>query len=436
VTATTTPACANSVVTPAAPSGPALKTYIAVFLVALLARGGWGLVRNAGAGETAALEFPDERQYWLMASSLRAGEGLKDEFGFRASRMPLYPGALSLVPQSPRGIFIARVALWVMGALAAVLAAATASSMFGIYVGLVAGILVALDPFLIFFSSLLLTETPTVVATLALWCVCVPIVNRPKRDVSALRWGAVGIASALCVYVRESCLGLVVLLVVTICICRGFERRTLLGVCVVIMIVVAALFPWALRNKRVTGQWCWLTSRAGVSLYDGVGPQADGSSNLAEIQSAFNKTDAKSRSEMQWNRYLLSESARMIRDDPGRIARLAVVKWLRTWSPVPNVASYQSALVRAVSLLWTIPIFALAIAGAALLPRIRNDGGVRAAFFLLLPALYISAVHAVFVGSVRYRIAAVPALEILAAVAVFALIRCGLGRRPVWGPGD
>jgi hypothetical protein len=48
-------------------------------------------------------------------------------------------------------------------------------------------------------------------------------------------------------------------------------------------------------------------------------------------------------------------------------------------------------------------------------------GGLRTAMFLLLPAMYFSAVHSLFVGSVRYRLAAIPMLEILAAVALVAI---------------
>ena len=49
--------------------------------------------------------------------------------------------------------------------------------------------------------------------------------------------------------------------------------------------------------------------------------------------------------------------------------------------------------------------------------------------FLLLPALYLSALHNLFVGSVRYRLSAMPMLEVLAAVALIALVDWVRGRR-------
>jgi hypothetical protein len=103
--------------------------------------------------------------------------------------------------------------------------------------------------------------------------------------------------------------------------------------------------------------------------------------------------------------------------------RLAGSKLLRMWNPVPNVQVYRSGFVRFLSAAWTVPTFALAAVGVMLLSIGRKCGGLRAALFLLLPALYFSALHSVFVGSVRYRLAAVPMIEILAAVALAAIYR-------------
>ena len=91
------------------------RTYVVIFAVAVLARAGWGLFALARADDPRALEFPDEKQYWLMAGSVQAGGGLVDEFGFRATRMPLYPAALSLAAGLTNGIIIAKVVQWLVG---------------------------------------------------------------------------------------------------------------------------------------------------------------------------------------------------------------------------------------------------------------------------------------------------------------------------------
>ncbi len=132
--------------------------WLALFVLALVLRGGWGTYRLVNAPDPSVLEFPDEQQYWMMAGSLQSGEGLRDELEFRATRMPLYPALLSVFTGLDRGVILAKVFQWAIGALAAVVIGVAAAVLFDRRVGLMAGVLVAFDPFFIFFSSLLLTE--------------------------------------------------------------------------------------------------------------------------------------------------------------------------------------------------------------------------------------------------------------------------------------
>ncbi len=402
---------------------------LSVFVVALLLRGGWGVVRLAGLDDPSALEFPDEQQYWSMASSLRIGEGLQDELGFQATRMPLYPGVLSLFAGATHGVIIAKVVQWVIGAVVAVLTAGVAATLLDRRVGLLAGLFVAFDPFLVFFSSLLLTETLFVAALVGLWWIIECFLPsgglQPARcsartqAVDLIRWVIVGLVAALCVYIRESSLGLVAVVLCFIAVCRRLDRSSLAGVAVVGVIVITALAPWAARNRHVIGEWCWLTTRAGISLYDGVGPQATGAGDLGAIKQM---PAVRGMGEVEWNRYFLDESWKAIRADPGRIVKLAGTKLARLWNPFPNVRQYQSPLVQTISIAWTVPVFTLGVVGALWLSIKYRKDGLRIAFFLLLPALYVSILHSLFVGSVRYRLPAMPLIEILAAVALVAAV--------------
>jgi len=391
------------------------RSLIVIFVLALLMRAAWGMVRYIRAEDPTALEFPDEEQYWMMARSLRVGEGLKDELGFQATRMPLYPAVLSPFTVMPNGVLAAQALQWLVGALAAGLTAATAASLFNRRIGLIAGLLVACDPFLTFFSSLLLTETPFVAALVALWWTLSPMTRRDLNDGGIGRWIVVGLLSAVCVYLRESSLGLVLVAIGFLVVSRRLEWKTVVGAATALGIVVLALVPWAARNQSVTGDWCWLTHRAGISLYDGVGPQALGASDLGSVK----QSDAvRGLDEVAWDRYFLEQSLAAIKSDPNRVLRLAGVKLTRIWNPFPNVEAYRSRAVRLISATWTIPTFALAVVGVMLLGANKNRGGLRTALFLLLPALYFSALHSLFVGSVRYRLAAIPMIEILAAFAL------------------
>ena len=392
------------------------RVALIVFLVALAARAGWGTHRLIRAPDASALEFPDEQQYWSSAVGLWNGQGLRDELGFRATRMPLYPSVLAPFTAYPHGVITAKAVHWLIGAAAAAFTAALATTLFDRRVGVLAGALVALDPFLVFSSSLLLTETPYLCVAIALWWLLAAAIRSDR--VPLRRWLLIGVLGASCVYLRESSLGLYLAGLAFVVCCRRFEPRSTGGVAAAAVFMVASLVPWAVRNRQITGEWRWLTTRAGISLYDGVGPTATGSSDLGDIKQM---PAVRSLTETEWNRYFLDESVRAIRGDPVRVVRLAGVKLARTWNPMPNVDAYQSRFVRFVSAAWTMPTFALALLGTILLPIGHGYAGARWAMFLLLPAFYLSLVHSLFVGSVRYRLGAIPMLEVLAAFACITL---------------
>lgn len=399
------------------------RSLIYVFGIALALRAAWGTLQLLRAADTAALSLPDEQQYWSIAQSLWRGTGMQDELGFRATRMPLYPGILALFAGLPNGVVAAKVLNWIVGAACAALVAGAAGVVVGRRVGWVAGLVVAMDPFQVFTSSLLLTETPFIAALVGLWWSAWPIIERDSPDPTYKRWLIVGGLSTLVIYLRVSSVGLVLVLLLYVVSCRRFNRRVVAGACLAATMVVLSLLPWAIRNSRVTGAWCWLTHRGGISLYDGVGPQADGSSNLGEIKQM---PAVQGMNEVEWNRYFLRASFESIRSDPGRIVRLAGVKMCRMWNPFPNVDTHQSRLERFVAAAWMVPLYIGAVAGAWGWVKRDRQTGLRHVLYLLLPAIYLSVLHALFVGSVRYRLGATPMLEILAAwflVAAFEYLR-------------
>ncbi len=405
---------------------------LVLFLGALLLRGGYGAYQLAASG-AAELTFPDEQQYWLMSRQLRAGEPLADELGFHATRMPLYPGWLAMFPDSPAGLIGARAIQWIIGALVAPLVALLGARAVDGRVGLAAGVMAAADPSLVGVSSLLLTEAVFVTVLAAWWWVSWPLVRSNSSGgfrqsaalggakagspgTSLLCWVWSGALAGLCVYLRPSSAGLVAAWAVLLAVRQGLGRgRTWVGAAAGLAIVVLSLVPWAARNYRITGHWCWLTTRGGISLYDGVGPQATGASDLAAIK---NMPGVAGLDEAAWDRWFSQASWDAIRSDPWRMVRLAGVKLARTWSPFLHAEELSSPGIRAVFAVWWIGLYGLAIAGAA---RLRDRPVVVVG--LLMPALYLAALHSVYVGSVRYRVGAVPALAVLAGVGIVGLVR-------------
>lgn len=381
------------------------RAVLVCFAVALAFRLGWILGQGSPSPDV-GLVFPDERAYWQVAESIAAGHGLVDEFGYRATYMPLYPAFLSLFVGAKHGLLFARLAQGLIGAAVVFPIAAIGRYIGSPRVGVVAAALAAIDPFLVFgFSHRLLTET--IFTTLLATGIAV---GWPPAVAESRRWWLRGLLCgavfAAAIYTRPSVTGFVILWGLA-AIMLGPRRpfQAMAAVCAAV-VVVLSLMPWAVRNDRVIGACRSLTTRGGISLYDGVGPHATGASDLA-----YTKTmpAVQSMSETQWDAYFDREARRAIHDDPARFARLAWAKFRRTWSFVPNEPTSRTPMRMAVSAAWMVVVLATAGVGAVRLRRRRPI------VLLLLAAIYFTLLHMVYVGSVRYRVPAMPPIYVLSA---------------------
>lgn len=398
------------------------RSMLLVFVLAVAVRGFYSLYAFADPTPS-SLAYDDERWYWALAESLHRGEGLVGEFGHRAERMPLYPGVLALFAGAPEGVGRVRVLQWFVGGLAAVATMALARRWCRWPV--LAGVAVACDPALAGMAGLLLTETFFVTAIAGLWLAAWSVTDA-ERSVPALRrWVGVGVLAALAIYLREAGVAFVALLLGYV-IWRRRDRRSLVGAAVAGVLVVAALVPWGIRNQRVLGAWYWFTTRGGISLYDGVRPGATGTGDLAGVKDA---PEVAGLDEVAWDRHFRTESRRAIREEPGRILALVPTKLARTWSPW--VHAYSSRVIRLIFAAWYVPLYVAAIVG---LWALRHEW--RSALYLLIPALAVTLLHSVFIGSVRYRVGAIPGLAVLAAAGVECVILRLRAKRPGQEPAS
>jgi hypothetical protein len=193
---------------------------------------------------------------------------------------------------------------------------------------------------------------------------------------------------------------------------------------IVLAIVVLGLTPWAYRNHRVVGSWIWTTTNAGVTLYDGFHPAATGASDqrfLADLP------QLRSMNEVQRSQYLSQQAKTWASENAGELPALTLAKIARTWSPLPLSAEFGRPLYRAISAAYALPFDALVIAGLFLSRRLSG----RAKLVLLAPAAYFTIVHALSVGSLRYRVPIEPELAVIAATGAALLFSGGPQHRGV-----
>jgi 4-amino-4-deoxy-L-arabinose transferase-like glycosyltransferase len=381
----------------------------AVVLAALVIRLAWNLSRPADdSGVLRSL--PDQREYLALGRSLLDGRGLvfHDErlgVDVRAFRAPGYPAFIAACGGNVRAIRAAQSLLDTSTVLAVYL---LARRWLNVPRSLVAAGIVALSPFLVYFSALILSET-LFIAMLA-WGMLLLSRRKTLANVAGL------FILAMSVLVRPGAIALPAVLACVAALAHRHARRAAILTCAAIGLTFLVLLPWAWRNSRVIGSWVWTSTNSGFTLYDGMNPDARGASDQGFI-AAMRQELRAAGDEVERSRLLARRALEYAKAYPGRALRLTWKKIARTWSPMPLSSEYgRDARLVAIALLYTVPLFVLTAIGLwrAVLPR-------SAKMYLMLPALYVTVAAAISVGSLRYRLPADVPMAVVAASALTGL---------------
>lgn len=401
---------------------------MACLVLALVLRFGWVYYENSRRG--GALEWPDEDLHWQIATNLvEHGEYTTDD-GRRAARMPLYPLFLALFAAAGEsGVFAARFSQAAISALATPVGVLLAMRGFGKRCGWLAGVLLACDPFSIYFCAKLLSETlftTVAVVLVALAWRRLDILRRVRgiHEVGyfvrlergwiegSLGWLLIGLFAAAAIMLRQSAIAWIAVFFFLLWLAEGPRARPTFGLMVALIVVLLSLLPWGLRNKKLLGEYAWLSANGGVTLYDAQGPQADGSSNQAFLAMMF---ELYGMNEVEQDRHLGRLAIEQMRSDPWRAVKLGAVKFARMWNPLPNVAEYRAGAAAWAGATYTVGVLLLAAAGVWKSRRVRRRRAAQLQDQLWLPVIMFTLLHCVYVGSVRYRVPLMPFLAISAA---------------------
>lgn len=359
----------------------------------------------------------DANGYWELGRRIAAGEDYAVHIPPRyVMRTPGFPLLLAL---SGGSFWLTRLLLAAVGTLACGLVFLLGRDLAGERIGLIATATCAMSPPLLGFSVLILSET-TFAATMLGGLIAGVRTLKADADSAAIRrtlWLAfatgVLIAAACCVRPGWIFAGPVF---AGLLIASSPRRLRACGLSAVMFAGMAvALAPWVVRNYRVTGGHVVVTTLwAGPSLYDGLNPEATGDSDMS-----FFERDLflEEMSEYDMDRRYREMAWQFAREHPGRAIELALAKQARYWKPWPNAAQFRRWWLIAGCTLW-FAMFYLPVVLGALHSRKR----LRLLVITLGPLLYFAVVHAIFVGSIRYRLPAEYPLSILAAIGIAALI--------------
>ncbi len=377
----------------------------------------------------------DAAGYWDLAHSIVQREPYQIYTPPRqVLRMPGFPLLLALsLRLFGESLFAARLVLATVGALGCLGVYQLGHRLCGHRIGLIAGGLAAVSPIFVGFSAIELTETAFAVSLvfglvpLSRWgnqvaraanpesALAPEATSSPTLIAAVLSGTMAGLWAGVGCYLRPSWLLFPPCLVLWLWLLRRDRVRAIVAVCTVV-VMVASLVPWGLRNQRVTGHFVLTTLWMGPSLYDGWNPgNTTGDSDMA----FFDEENLLSRmTEYEMDREYRKRAWVFAFDNPAQVAVLSWKKTLRYWNPFPNADQFQKfPALQFVSLVWFVVVFIPALVGAWLLRRSLGILAITAG-----PILYFAALHLVFVSSVRYRLPGEYPLLVLSAVGIESLV--------------
>ncbi|MFM9965829.1 MAG: ArnT family glycosyltransferase [Planctomycetaceae bacterium] len=383
---------------------------IAILIVALIGRliAAWIVPQIAG----------DAEGYWQLAQHIAAGE----EYSLydpprRVHRMPGFPLLLAVsMTLFGESKVAAQCLLALIGTAACGSVYLLARRLFDERVALIACGLTAISPAMTGFSAQLLSETFfALTLTMSLWCAAywLPAESREPKAESRypLFWSLLtGLSIAIATYVRPSWMLAGPLLAVLVILFKKPRGRACLESAVMLIGLFGTLLPWAWRNHEVSGHWIFTTLWSGPSLYDGLNPDANGDSNMT-----FFDRDNLMATMSEWDvdQHYKQAAWQYAGQHPGRAIELTFLKLWRYWKPWPSAKEFGGFWKGLLVAAFFVPVCVLAARGGWLA---RQQPWTW--LLTLGPIFYFAAIHAVFVGSLRYRLPAEYPLCVLAAAGV------------------
>ena len=119
--------------------------------------------------------------------------------------------------------------------------------------------------------------------------------------------------------------------------------------------------------------------------------------------------------EVRLDRHLRDEALAWAGQHPRQVFRLMLVKFFRIWNVWPNAEEFRSVGMRLAISLGYVPLLVLGL--AAIWKWWRAGWPL---MFCVVPAVYITCLHMIFVGSIRYRQPAIMVWLILPAAVLAA----------------
>ena len=401
------------------------KSILPVLIVALCIRLAAGVWWQGRLPDQSRFGFPDSESYWGLAEQVARGESYElnpDRRVFRTPGYPLLLAPLFMLAGGEPPVLWARVLGAVLGTATVAAVAALAWQLFDRRAAVLAAWAAALYPEAVAMSTFVLSEAPFALLMI-LQLLLATLAWRSETSRGQAAWAsAAGLAAGVASLMRPSWL-LFTPLAVAVAFLDAKQRARAVRIgSWMLLALIATMAPWWIRNAQVTGRFVPTTLQVGESLYDGWNPQATGASDmrfvddfrreLREQDAAQGIPPAGSHPcfEQRLDQRMRDAAWDWAAAHPAEALRLAGIKFLRIWNVWPNEPALGHWRFGLLVLVGYVPLLVGGWYGAWCF---AGRGWPYQLCFL--PAVYFTALHVVFVGSIRYRQPPMLALLVLAA---------------------
>lgn len=346
--------------------------------------------------------FPDEFRFLKEAESILAGTGLQVH-GRYGHDMPLtallISGILFISDGSVFAVkifygFLSTITIFFVGRFAFVLSKDNQSAIFA------AGIC-AIYPFFIFYSSLILSEA--IFLFLFVWFLCL-LFDEDSSVVSQ------GIVAGLMHLTKPIFFYSFLVIWVWQYFFQKMPARKILTIALVMGVVVS---PWVVRNFLIFDELVVNTASSGHILWEGNNPWnvTGGVSGTFQNPDAWLKAVPDGLTELEEDQWKKDQALAFIRENPAIFVENGLKKFFRLWSLWPNSVDYQHWVYKATSIFSFGPILLLSLIGVWVLKENRREIGLMVGL-----VGYITLLHVVTLGSIRYRLPLEPIMIVIASM--------------------
>lgn len=351
----------------------------------------------------------DEVYYLEAASNLLNGEGYR-EGNLLAYRPPLYPMFLSVnMALLGDNLFAIRLVQSILGALMCLLVFRIGARVYSTRSGVIASLICAIYPQMIYYSSHLLPEQ------LFMLLVCLAVyLLAGLRNEQTYRHVACGALIGLTALTKEVGLFLLPAYVIWLFIDRERLNSFLLRAALVTTGCIIAIAPWTVRNSMTFNQLVPIATNCGVNMYIGNNPSASGHFDwVLPPGSLWNEPSPNGALEYQVYSRGLKLGIAYAAENPGRFANLVFLRAYYLFR-LPLPSDEDPAVEILGKLAWLVLYVSIIISMVLKLILVRDRKHPRNTLLFLIVGALIVPFMLTF-GMPPYRLAFMPIATVIAA---------------------